>query len=202
MLKKLFIALGLLGALASGFLVYQSASTFKQLSSAVPVSEHSSEEVKGEHASNSHEASGGHESGSHEAASSHESGGHESSAGHEASTAHEGGHQGRSPASMKGIVPFVSMDEVFANISDDKTNHTIAIKLDIEFFDDKAKQVFKTSQPGVKHMIIQTSREQNYDQLATLSGKLYFKELLIRKMNEYFQKPLVRDIHFASFFLQ
>jgi len=223
MLKMIAVIVGTLGALASGFFVFQSASAFKSLGkSATEVSGHSGDHGEESHASAStghgeasaehgESASAGHGEAPAEHGESASAGHGEAPAGHgesapsghgEASAGHGSASGERAPAHAKGMIPFITLDEVFANISDDKSSHTLAVKLDVELFDDQAKQAFKGGQPAVKHMIIQTSREQNYEQLATLSGKLYFKELLIRKMNEHFQKPVVRDVHFSSFFLQ
>ncbi|NBT58391.1 hypothetical protein EBT16_06370, partial [bacterium] len=140
----------------------------------------------GEAAANEH---GG---GSHgEVAANEQGGGGHGEAGHGKE------NEKRETASIKGMVPFLSLDEIFANINQEKNNHTLALKVDVEFFDSESKQAFKTKQPAVKNLIIQTSREQEYDQLASLSGKLYYKELLIRRINEYFNQPLVKDIHFV-----
>lgn len=192
MLKILGLGLGLVSALATGFIFYQSMNAFNRFSKH---SLHSAEEpahaieakVEGEHG-------GGHEA---KAETGHGEGHGEAPAGHGA--APEG--EKRETASAK-MVPFMSLDELFANINQDKLSHTLAVKVDVEFFDIESKQTFKSNQPAVKNLILQTSREQEYDQLSTLSGKLYYKELLIRRINEFFQKPLVKDVHFASFFLQ
>lgn len=100
------------------------------------------------------------------------------------------------------MIPFLSLDELFANLTQSEKNHTLALKMDIEFFDSEAKEEFKGRQGAVRNLVLQTSREQKYEELSSLAGKLYYKEVLIRRMNEYFQKPLVKDLHFASFFLQ
>jgi flagellar basal body-associated protein FliL len=188
MLKILGLGLGLISAVVTGFIFYQSMNSLNRFS------KHSA------HMAATAE-SGGHEAvkesahgGGHEAAKTegHGGGGHgESSEGEK-----------RETASSKGMIPFLSLDEMFANINQEKSSHTLAIKVDVEFFDVEAKQAFKANQPAVKNLIIQTSREQEYEQLSTLSGKLYYKELLIRRINEHFHKPLVKDVHFASFFLQ
>jgi len=196
MLKFLGLGLGLISAAITGFIIYQSVNSLNRFSKH---SAHlSAPSESSEHAESKESAhGGGHETAqadSHGEAhgESHGGGGHGASA--------EG--EKRETASAKGMIPFVSLDEVFANINQEKTSHTLAIKVDVEFFDVEAKQAFKSKQPAVKHLIIQTSREQEYEQLSTLSGKLYYKEMLIRRINEYFQKPLVKDVHFASFFLQ
>lgn len=179
MLRILGLALGVVSVVVTSFIFYQSMRSFNQFSKH-PLNSPSVETAKveeGEHgAPNPH--GGGH--GEHGEKSDGEK---------------------RETASAK-MVPFMSLDELFANINQEKQSHTLAIKVDVEFFDVESKQTFKSNQPAVKHLIIQTSREQEYDQISTLSGKLYYKELLIRRINEYFQKPLVKDVHFASFFLQ
>lgn len=106
------------------------------------------------------------------------------------------------PTVTSNMIPFLSLDELYANLTQSEKNHTLALKMDIEFFDPEAKEEFKGRQGAVRNLVLQTSREQKYEELSSLAGKLYYKEVLIRRMNEYFQKPLVKDLHFASFFLQ
>ena len=184
MLKKVSIGLAVLSFMVTGFIIFQTASSLRHLAT-----HHEEAQVE-------------------ESASTVAGGGHGSAPaeGHGEAPAHGEGHSkpaaDRGTASSSGTVPFVSIDEVFANVAQDNKNYTLAIKLDVEFFDEKGKQAFKTNQSAVRNLIIQTSREQEYDLLASLSGKLYFKELLIRKINEHLQGPLVKDVHFASFFLQ
>ncbi|MFM8269586.1 MAG: flagellar basal body-associated FliL family protein [Pseudomonadota bacterium] len=194
MLKILGLGLGAVSAIATAFICYQSMTAFNQLS------KHSkhvqmSHEPETKASDKTEHGGGGHEAKAEAKAEEGHGGGHGS--GHEAAPQGEK----RETASAK-MVPFLSLDELFANINQEKISHTLAIKVDIEFFDVEAKQAFKSNQPAVKNLILQTSREQEYDQLSTLSGKLYYKELLIRRINEYFQKPLVKNVHFASFFLQ
>ncbi|NBX75617.1 MAG: hypothetical protein EBQ92_03620 [Proteobacteria bacterium] len=200
MLKILGLGLGLVSAVVTGFIFYQSMNSLNRFSKhSEHVAAHSEgaghEEVKesahggGHETAKAEEHGGGH---GEAPAEGHGSGGHGESAPAEK----------RETASSKGMIPFLSLDELFANINQDKSSHTLAIKVDVEFFDLEAKQAFKSNQPAVKNLIIQTSREQEYERLSTLSGKLYYKELLIRRINEHFQKPLVKDVHFASFFLQ
>jgi flagellar basal body-associated protein FliL len=201
MLKILGLGLGLLSAVVTGFIFYQSMNSLNRFSKhsahmAATAESGGHEAVKESAHGGGHEAAPaeGHGGGGHEAAKSEGHGGGEHGAGAEG--------EKRETASSKGMVPFLSLDEMFANINQEKSSHTLAIKVDVEFFDVEAKQAFKSNQPAVKNLIIQTSREQEYEQLSTLSGKLYYKELLIRRINEHFHKPLVKDVHFASFFLQ
>jgi len=186
MLRVLGIVIGGASLVVSGFVLTQSISAMKQLAS----QPHS--ETKVEETAHSAPAEG---HGDAHAEAKPEAG-------------HGGGHGGghgepaREAASAGSMVPFVSLDEVFANVAEKEGQRTLAVKIDIEFFDLQDKEAFRTRQSIVRHLIIQASREQAYEELSTLSGKLYFKELLIRRMNEYFHKPIVKDVHFASFFLQ
>ena len=180
MLKWFQVGLGLIAALTSGFILFQTVNSFNQLSEHAELHDHSLGGASVEEKSKLDPAKQGH-------GEKHEEGADRATA---------------ALLETKASIPFVSLDEVFANVNEDKSSHTLAIKVDIEFFNVHAKETFKSHQPAVKHLIIQTSREQEYERLATLSGKLYFKELLIRKINDHFQKAIVRDVHFASFFLQ
>jgi len=179
MLKWFQVGLGLLAAATSGFILFQTVHSFNQLSDHPFVHGHSLDGSPAEEKGKPEEAKQDH--------------GEKHAEADRATAALPG---------TQGSIPFMSLDEVFANVNEDKRSHTLAIKVDIEFFNVGAKDTFKSHQPAVKHLIIQTSREQEYERLATLSGKLYFKELLIRKINDHFQKAIVRDVHFASFFLQ
>lgn len=183
MLKKVSIVLAVLSFMVTGFIIFQTASSLKHLAT-----HHEEAQVE------------------ESAVAVAEGHGSAPAEGHGEAPAHGDGHSkpaaDRGTASSPGSIPFVSIDEVFANVAQNNKNYTLAIKLDVEFFDEKGKQAFKTNQSAVRNLIIQTSREQEYDLLASLSGKLYFKELLIRKINEHLQGPLVKDVHFASFFLQ
>jgi flagellar basal body-associated protein FliL len=186
MLKILGLVFGVSSLVVSGFVLFQSMSAMNQLAH-----NHSQEpsetKVEAGHASaESHGSSHGEGHG----------GGH--------GDGHGGGHgePAREAASAASMIPFVSLEEVFANVAENEKFRTLAIKIDVEFFDLKDKEAFRSRQSVIRHLIIQASREQAYEELSTLSGKLYFKELLIRKMNDYFHKPMVKDVHFASFFLQ
>jgi flagellar basal body-associated protein FliL len=102
-------------------------------------------------------------------------------------------------------VAFVSMDEMYANIhptGPHATSHTIGMRLDLELFGEDDRSLFEKRQSGIKDTIIEASLEQEYSQLGTVAGKLYFKELLVSRLNTFFNRAVVRDIHFSSFYLQ
>lgn len=198
MIRILAVVVGALSLVVSGFVLTQSISAMKQLA----LESHPSETTESpSHAAAAEEHGAGHGEAKAENSHGESSGGHgESSGGHGSGGGH--GEPAREAASAASMVPFLSLEEVFANVSENETYRTLAVKIDVEFFELPDKEIFRARQSVVRHLVIQASREQAYQELATLSGKLYFKELLIRRMNEYFHKPLVKDVHFASFFLQ
>jgi flagellar basal body-associated protein FliL len=99
-------------------------------------------------------------------------------------------------------LPLVSMDEIFVNVPSAKGIHSLAVKVEVELFDENGRGVVDERQSGIKDTIITAAREQDFYQLSTLAGKLYFKEFLVGKMNAFLKRPIVKDIHFSSFFLQ
>lgn len=103
-------------------------------------------------------------------------------------------------------VSLVSLEEVFANVNSgteqERRMHTLGIKLDIELFEEESRLLLDSRLGSVKHAIIATALEQDYQWLNTIAGKLFFKESLVAKINESFNRAIVRDIHFSSFYLQ
>lgn len=112
----------------------------------------------------------------------------------------------REPSAVSKAVALVSLDEVFANVNsgegENRQMHTLGVKLDIELFDEDSRALLDQRSAGVKDSIISTAIEQDFDWLNTIAGKLFFKEKLVARINEHFNKAIVRDIHFSSFYLQ
>jgi flagellar basal body-associated protein FliL len=120
-------------------------------------------------------------------------------------TAHGTGHG--APAANDGgnskLRPWVSLDEMFVNVlSGSEEAHTVAFKLEVELFDERTRPLMDERQAVVKNAIIEVARQQPYDGLDTMAGKLYFKEALVGRVNQTLQFPLIRDVHLASFTLR
>lgn len=98
----------------------------------------------------------------------------------------------------------VTFDEVVANIGPYQSNrtHMLIVKMDLELFEEGTRRLIEKRQGGVKHMILELARTQNTEELKTMSGKLYFKEQVVSKLNTYLNQPAIRDIHFSSFLLR
>jgi len=109
----------------------------------------------------------------------------------------------RKPASPVAPV-LISLDEVLVNIQGESTEklHSLGVRLELELFSDQGRNIIEQRQAGIKHTVIESSQNQDYRKLSTLSGKLYFKELLVSRINSFLNQPVVRDIHFSAFFLQ
>jgi flagellar basal body-associated protein FliL len=99
-------------------------------------------------------------------------------------------------------ISLVTLDEIFANVQAvGLGSHGVNFRLELELFDESGRSLVDSHASGVKDVILQASLEQNYARLNTLPGKLYFKEILASRINEYLQQPVIREVHFASFFL-
>jgi len=126
---------------------------------------------------------------------------------HGEATKTEGGHGSseteRTPASVvsKGI-PLFSVDELFVNVNSEKGAHLMAVKLELELFEDSEKGLIKRNQSGIKDRIIELSRGFEYERLNSLGGKLYFKELVVSEINKFLGQALIKNAHISSFYLQ
>ncbi len=126
--------------------------------------------------------------------------------GHGAPPAEGGGHGGGGGGGGGGQVTIMGLDEVFANVNagqgENRRMHILGVKLELELFEPEGKELLETKMAGVKDAVITTAIEQDYDWLNTVAGKLFFKEALVARVNHYFKRPLVRDIHFTSYYVQ
>lgn len=114
-----------------------------------------------------------------------------------------GGHGAPAEGERKpGSVGLVSIDEVFVNVGSGVSVKSLGLKLELELFEESSRPMLDQKQSGIKHSIIEVSREQDVSRLTTVSGKLYFKECLVSRLNEFFHQPIIRDVHFSSFYLQ
>jgi flagellar basal body-associated protein FliL len=116
--------------------------------------------------------------------------------------------QERKASTTEHNTPLFSLDEIFANIAPSVMEkrsgkpHAIDVKLEVELFSEESRPLMEQRQGGVKNTIIESAMVQQYDDLSTVAGKLYFMELLVAKMNEFFHQAVVRDLHFSSFYLR
>ncbi len=118
-----------------------------------------------------------------------------------------GGHGAAAAAPAVAIDPrlrsWVTLEEMFVNVQNpDESAHTLAFKLEVELFDESARHLMEERQAVVKNAVLEIGREQEFDSLRTLAGKLYFKEALVSRINQTVKFPLIRDIHLASFALR
>lgn len=100
----------------------------------------------------------------------------------------------------------VSLDQIVSNLrqreKEDEQMRSVWLKLELELFSDDGRKVIENRQSGIRDIVIQVAREQDYRNLGTLPGKLYFKELLVTRINGFLKTATIRDIHFSDFLLQ
>jgi len=121
------------------------------------------------------------------------------------STPSKGEHSGGGDylgASIETVL--ASTDEIFVNLrtTEPVATHFLRLKLELELFQESNRSLVEQRKSGIKDTIIQISREQDFQALNTLGGKLYFKELIVSRINEFLKAPAVREVRFAAFYIQ
>ncbi len=126
--------------------------------------------------------------------------------GHVATPAEPGAHDAPAPAGQpKSKVPatMVSLEELFVNVpGPDDSEYHVGMKIDLELFEDTQRMLLDRRLAGVRDAIIRTAREQDSGFLGSTPGKLFFKESIVQRINQFLGAPIVRDAHFASFQIQ
>jgi len=104
----------------------------------------------------------------------------------------------REPAS-----PVVALDEVYVSLGlESKKSRSLVLNLELELFDERGRETVDRFRSAVRDLVLQSAMEQPYASLRTLPGKLSFKEVLVARINTLVNQPVVRNVHFASFYLQ
>lgn len=180
--KTLTVGVGMLSVAITAYFGYQSWVELKDLPPPKEIASHGSK-------SDSHEEA--------------KADGHGAPAvdGHGAPAADGHGAQLAAPTGQN--ISVVSVDEVLGNIRMRNGRlRSLGLKMELELFDDSQRSLLDQRQSGIKNTILEVIREQEYEQLSTLSGKLYFKETLVSQINSFLKKPAVKSIHFSNFYLQ
>ena len=205
MLKLLTIGMAVVGLAAGGIALSRLLNLYEEVQAAgQPIAA-----VTGEAPEQSAAPAGEH-GGEHGAQASAHGGGHGAPAAEGHGGAPAAGEHGAAPAghdrhlASASTSPLVSIEEVVANINAEKTekSHLLGIKLELELFDETSRGVLDQHQAGIRNTVLLTSMEQSFEGLSSVSGKLYYKELLVTRLNEFFHLPVIRDVHFSSFYLQ
>jgi flagellar basal body-associated protein FliL len=182
LVKGLIVTVGLIDFAVSGYFTYAARERVRSLPELPPravASEHPTDQAA--------EHGGGH--------------------GAAPAAEHGGGHGAAAPTAPEvpsKLRSWVTMEEMYVNVLSEGVvdTHTISFKLEVELFDESSRKVMDEHQALVKNAILEVARTQQFDELRTLAGKLYFKEALVGKINETVHYPLIRDIHLSSFALR
>lgn len=98
---------------------------------------------------------------------------------------------------------WVSMEQMFVNLAGPENDgHSLTFQVEVELFDESKRSILESRLATLKNAAIEIARDQSFERLKTLSGKLYFKEALVTAMNETMHAPVIRDIHVSSIFLK
>jgi len=118
----------------------------------------------------------------------------------------ENGVGERKPASitpLKGERIVAPLNDIVANILDQNgRSHSLALKLEVELFGDEWKAHFEQRSAIMRHVVLDAIREQSFERLQTIEGKVLLKDILISRMNDNLKSPAVRNLQYATFYLQ
>ena len=117
-------------------------------------------------------------------------------------TQSDSGHVSKSDADSE---PLLALDEFYLNLTSSRepeSTFSVGLKLELALFEGTDLVMVKNSLSGIRDAIIESARSQDYFHLKTLAGKLYFKEVIIDRVNGFLQAPAVRDVRFSAMLFQ
>ena len=101
-------------------------------------------------------------------------------------------------------LPEFDLGEIMANPSSltSRRLHIARLRLALDLYSLADLPKLDSVKGVLRDLAIETVKEASYEDLQSLPGKLYWKEVIVQRMNEFFKKPLIRDVHFTSFYIQ
>jgi flagellar basal body-associated protein FliL len=209
------MVVGVAGTAVAGFFLLQSWKMLNEFKGDSIASQHASTDGHGA-ASAGHGEPNGHgqgaaQGGDNGAAAAH---GQSAATGASASAGHgspaSNGHGAESARNSASADPnksitrtWVTMEQMFVNLAGPENDgHSLTFQMELELFEENHRGVLESRLATVKNAAIEVARDQSFDRLKSLSGKLYFKEALVTAMNETLHAPIIRDVHLSSIFLK
>ncbi len=107
-----------------------------------------------------------------------------------------------------GLAPdptVVGIDEMIVNLLSGREPEklfSLGLKLELQLFEDADSKEVNRNLGPIRHTILEATRDQDYYHLKTTAGKLYFKEILIERINRLLNVSAIRDVRFAALVFQ
>ncbi len=108
------------------------------------------------------------------------------------------------PKIQDASIALVSLEDLYSNVQSpekDEGTHFVVVKLNLVLFSEKDRTIIEKFATPIKDKVIEISRNQKYEDLRTIAGKLYYKELIVSNINEMLKNAFIRDAQFVSFYV-
>lgn len=107
----------------------------------------------------------------------------------------------------KGIPTFFKVDKMIVSLiprneAANSRMRWLEIEMHLVLFETSDLEEMKTNLPVVQDRIIDIASKMGPDELNSLSGKILLEDRLKREINKAMERPVVKNIFFASFIVQ
>lgn len=107
----------------------------------------------------------------------------------------------------KGIPTFFKVDKMIVSLiprneAANSRMRWLEIEMHLVLFETSDLEEMKTNLPVVQDRIIDIASKMGPDELNSLSGKILLEDRLKREINKAMNRPVVKNIFFASFIVQ
>ncbi len=97
---------------------------------------------------------------------------------------------------------FFSLTPFVVNLQDNIGTRYLKISLKFEIEDDAAEPEIKGQLPRIRDSLIILLSSKNYAEIGTVEGKYRLREEIVKRVNRFFDEPLVRGVYFTDFVIQ
>ena len=98
--------------------------------------------------------------------------------------------------------PLFSLDTFIVNLADAGRNRYLRVTMDLELADTTDSAQLTERLPQVRDSILMILPSKQFDDIASMEGKIALRDEIIAKLNSLFAKNVVTNIFFTEFVVQ
>jgi flagellar FliL protein len=109
---------------------------------------------------------------------------------------------GNGKAQAAALGPLYSLNTFIVNLADEGRSRYLRVTMDLELGESNYAGILSERLPQVRDSILMILPSKQFDDIASMEGKIALRDEIIAKLNSLFAKNVVTNIFFTEFVVQ
>jgi flagellar FliL protein len=105
-------------------------------------------------------------------------------------------------AQAAALGPLYSLDSFIVNLADAGRSRYLRVTMDLELVESNDAEILSERLPQVRDSILMILPSKQFDDIASMDGKIALRDEIIAQLNSLFPKNVVTNIFFTEFVVQ